>query len=592
MKTGTAFFLVVGVALKKGTDCRKIISYLSALVMIMACICIETFICPKPFYTNDQVLMRDIASGVYTGTPDGHLVYILYPLGFLLSFLYRIVRIVPWYDIFMWITLPVCSGIITYKVMSSVKNLLAGIVISFVSVASLSSIFCFFIVQNEYTVNAGIWGLTGLFCIILASVENCRQNVWAFISLTIALWLRKEIFLMLVPFLIVIFLWKYFSTKNKKVFCSLAVLAGIALASVAIDKIAYSSKEWRDFRQYNEYRTQIVDYYGMPAYSEVASQMVEAGITEAEYNLFSNCIGWNDDYDKLKTIAKLSKELHDANENISDVKTNLIYQIKLQYVAVKRSILGIMTVVTGVSVLAIALILSIRRRSIKELGILVPVAALGMYVIVFTVYFIYRGRFPERISLPLYAAYLFTVIGYLSVLCNNVLSKGNGKCVERIAAFLTMLILLCGDVFGICRYLPSQIQIIEDNHNFWNGWILRTAEIEEYANEHSDTVFYIDGSAGNYKCDYMLENRYSTGGNTLNLGFWTYGSPLQKKRKEGLGITEPVLSVKNGNVQWITSSEFDIERVSEYYLEEMGINIELVDRIEGQYGNENVYAFR
>ena len=38
---------------------------------------------------NDDVLIKDILSGVYTGTPEGHTMQLLYPLGLLLSLLYR-----------------------------------------------------------------------------------------------------------------------------------------------------------------------------------------------------------------------------------------------------------------------------------------------------------------------------------------------------------------------------------------------------------------------------------------------------------------------------------------------------------------------
>lgn len=38
---------------------------------------------------NDDVLIKDILSGVYSGTPDGHTMQLLYPLGALLALLYR-----------------------------------------------------------------------------------------------------------------------------------------------------------------------------------------------------------------------------------------------------------------------------------------------------------------------------------------------------------------------------------------------------------------------------------------------------------------------------------------------------------------------
>lgn len=45
----------------------------------------------------DDIIMRDIASGAFTGTPDGHLIFVRYALGFLISRLYLLNRSVDWY---------------------------------------------------------------------------------------------------------------------------------------------------------------------------------------------------------------------------------------------------------------------------------------------------------------------------------------------------------------------------------------------------------------------------------------------------------------------------------------------------------------
>lgn len=57
------------------------------------------------YYLNDDVTMRSILSGACTGVPDGHAVYMKYPLTGLLAVLYRLTgkgRIfVPWFDLFL-----------------------------------------------------------------------------------------------------------------------------------------------------------------------------------------------------------------------------------------------------------------------------------------------------------------------------------------------------------------------------------------------------------------------------------------------------------------------------------------------------------
>ena len=50
------------------------------------------------YASNDDVWLKAIASGSITGFPDGHLIYIMYPLGGFLAFLYGLKPNVAWYD--------------------------------------------------------------------------------------------------------------------------------------------------------------------------------------------------------------------------------------------------------------------------------------------------------------------------------------------------------------------------------------------------------------------------------------------------------------------------------------------------------------
>ena len=49
---------------------------------------------------NDDVLMKDIMAGVYSGTPEGHNMQTLYILGAFIALCYRLCRSIPWYGLF------------------------------------------------------------------------------------------------------------------------------------------------------------------------------------------------------------------------------------------------------------------------------------------------------------------------------------------------------------------------------------------------------------------------------------------------------------------------------------------------------------
>ena len=50
---------------------------------------------------NDDVLMKDILAGVYTGSPEGHNIQMLWPVSAFISLLYRIAGRLPWYGLFL-----------------------------------------------------------------------------------------------------------------------------------------------------------------------------------------------------------------------------------------------------------------------------------------------------------------------------------------------------------------------------------------------------------------------------------------------------------------------------------------------------------
>ena len=67
------------------------------------------------FDINDDLVIRDILSGRYTGTPDGHTNQLLYPLGAFLAFCYKIFPASPVYSIFLMTALSVSLWMIVYK---------------------------------------------------------------------------------------------------------------------------------------------------------------------------------------------------------------------------------------------------------------------------------------------------------------------------------------------------------------------------------------------------------------------------------------------------------------------------------------------
>jgi hypothetical protein len=56
----------------------------------------------RAFHTNDDAAMAALASGDFTGTPDGQLVFIEPLASYPLAWLYRLTGFVPWYGVALY----------------------------------------------------------------------------------------------------------------------------------------------------------------------------------------------------------------------------------------------------------------------------------------------------------------------------------------------------------------------------------------------------------------------------------------------------------------------------------------------------------
>ena len=86
---------------------------------------------------NDDVLIKDILSGVYSGAPDGHTMQLLYPLGAVLSFLYRLLP-VPVFGLF----LIACQGVSVWVILRRTAGMCRGLVVRIALPAAATCCFC------------------------------------------------------------------------------------------------------------------------------------------------------------------------------------------------------------------------------------------------------------------------------------------------------------------------------------------------------------------------------------------------------------------------------------------------------------------
>ena len=253
------------------------------------------------FSSNDDLLIRSILSGDYTGSPDGHAVYLLYPLGLLIKSLYKVFPKVTWYELFT-ISIHILCVVIIISVLTVSLAKKAGIykaerksvfslfMILFMATA-FEIVFCIdleFLIASQYTALAGLVAATSFLCLISGN------DIPAGVFIVLSLWIRKEVFFMTIPLLVIAVVYRLMVgykaginkdkiTKTKKSILFLTVFV-ICAVSVGVDYAAYSSEEWKAFKDFNRERTRVYDYALFPNYSEEKDFYDEIGVSQDEYS--------------------------------------------------------------------------------------------------------------------------------------------------------------------------------------------------------------------------------------------------------------------------------------------------------------------
>lgn len=236
------------------------------------------------FDLNDDTLMRDIMSGVYSGTPDGHNMQTLYPLGTAIALCYRIGGSFPWYGGFLFLCQFGCFFAVGVRLCMLVdaasarrqgvsetdgrgdgagtKRHFAWKLLCLTGLVLFQwGIWLTHTVNVQYTITSGM--LVGTAVILFMT----GSGIAPLLLFLLAFQLRSEMALLMLPFLGLAgaFCWwedrPLFSGKNLKKYGGLLLLLLVGMGlSLGADAFAYGG-EWRTFRQFFDDRTTIYDFY-------------------------------------------------------------------------------------------------------------------------------------------------------------------------------------------------------------------------------------------------------------------------------------------------------------------------------------------
>ena len=557
------------------------------------------------FDLNDDVLMKDILSGAYTGVPEGHNIQMLYPISLFISLLYRIGKNIDWYGIFLCFAQYGCFFLVIYKSVKMVKELWLKVVVAVAELAVVIGLFSSHLLFVQYTVVCGVLSATAAF-LILSSEK--RDQIIAVVLIIIAYLLRSEMLLLTLPMVGVAIFMKWLISRNeaedkkalfmKYVLLCAGIVAGLILGRL-IDKSAYSSSEWKEFTRLFDNRTELYDFQYIPEYEENREFYEEIGLSESEQKLLENYNFALDDEINADTLGSIAKYAASKRGEVAPLSERLtkalrLYIYRLRQVSLPKGYeypmtdfpwnLAVIMLYIGVfAVYALGKDPS-GKRSISFPVIICLLALLFACRSALWMFIIFRGRDPIRITHPLYLVELFIL---MALLLKGLHEEDRHTFLSNIPFIWTVLSVM---VLGLCMMVP-QYRVAKAEQTRREATCSDYNALFGYMKEKPENFYYIDvytsvsyvAVAGTGAAPYtekMFEGVDNSCYNHDILGGWASKSPLYVKKLKAAGYDSVQEALLDERVLFVQNKTEDTSWLVEYYSDKgINVSVDLVDTI-------------
>ncbi len=488
------------------------------------------------FYLNDDVTMRSILSGAYTGTPDGHAVYMQYPLSGVLAILYRVVGFIPWMELFFAGSVFACMVFFAESFESWVKGTLAAI-----------AIYIPFVLYTHYTLIAAL--LVATACFLLAKGD---KGIRSGVLVLLAFLIRGQIGLLSIPFVFcaLVFRVVLMPASERKRECIrkgkwLAVLAISMLVCSVIHTVCYSSAEWKEYNAYNDARTQLYDYTDFLSTTVYEEDSTVYGMTAMEYDIlysYNNMLEPSIDGERMQDIAnRIIGAMEDRTKEVSTLKDSVYkYYLHVRYNDSPYNYIWIAIV----CLTAFSCVWCKKWLALVILGVL----EIGRSFV--WVYLIWKGRFPERISVSLYLIETLLLIGMLQMIISEAKLSITTK---KVAGCVCIGLLMVASFFE----WKDTFKELEKRHQIQEEW----DDLKAYCAQSPDTVYLMDV----FSVVEYAETQYNRDAeNMMLLGGWLSASPLAREVFRQMGVEDAAEALLSGNVRLLADKEKELEWLDSY----------------------------
>lgn len=274
---------------------------------------------PIHFEENDDAIMCMIANGIYSGTPDGHLVFINALYGWMLAGLYRLTKAVEWYTLsFCILHVLAMSGIAC----AILKDKAMGFLHKGLCLVFFYVIWARIIIGFQFTTTAGLlcfsgclallqptrkWRIAGICAIFVASL--IRFNAAALVGILCAPLLLTKVM------------------EERRYILGLVGVALLAIMGRWTDNLFYRQPDWAYYKEYNAVRGFINDNPN----AALAENNLPDGVELQDYRMFCSFAG----DPKIMTMSRLKmikteiKSCISLRQVVSNMAQLRLYRIPL-----------------------------------------------------------------------------------------------------------------------------------------------------------------------------------------------------------------------------------------------------------------------
>lgn len=536
----------------------------------------------------DDVIMRDIASGAFTGTPDGHLIFVRYALGYLLSRLYLVNGSVDWYGFFMAGALFLAMAAVLYRGLARESSLLwkavyTGIVLGLFGIGLLPHA-----AQFEWTISAAALGSAALYLYVTLEGKKGGQLpdfflIWLLLLLTFCI--RYDVFFMVMPGFGIVFLWRLIKRQKKGIsFCFgeivLPFLVFVSVGAVAlIESQAYSTADWKEFKRFQHARSEVYDYSGVPSYEANPAFFEELGLDEHEVrNLRHYALYLVEGLD-AEMMEALSKEAvrQAGMEMGGKIKGGLDLSLR-QLVNPEYAELSLPTLFFIMGILAFIF------RSRKK-GTLIPLLLFLGAEGVLWLLLGFAGRLPERVAFSLHLTMMLGLAACFARLWFEKEEDGKGNPWKRVTAPLILFLCLGAVIFKLQRTVlwNQEKRAMDDSYQ----------QFKAASREEDGELYFIE--------TYMAEpvggaSVTVKGGQGINrcltLGDWYTTSPVDEARMRALDIENVEETILNNPNAYLVVRDLEEPGFLGTYFSGKYPETELVCQEVRSIGGRNYYLYR